>query len=291
MSSVTVVVNTRDVLLVLLSGVLVAQGALCDTQQGAVLLGNSVQLQILNEELLQRTLSQVSHDAAVLIRHTLPHTSNLPCTLNSLTLLNYLGDHAPIQHLLSSELTGGHHVVVAALGAQEVLSHQAHAVAGNQAALSMGNLDLGVLSYDGNVAQESGIPVETRTRHSADGGNINIEHHVLDQVGVVEILMLETLSGQLGVSLPAVCVGLDHPVVADVGEDDDLVLPVHGQDTGQLADCTMGHAGMMHGAVVGLPGDLENTVLTLHLSEILKPLFVLVKLGELDVRSQRLCHS
>ena len=155
----------------------------------------------------------------------------------------------------------------------------------------MGNLDLGVLSYDGNVAQESGIPVEARTRHSADGRHIQIEHHVLDQVGVVEILMLETLSGQLGVSLPAVGVGLDHPVVTDVGEDDDLVLPVHGQDTGQLADCTMGHAGMMHGAVVGLPGDLENTVLTLHLSEILKPLFVLVKLGELDVRSQRLCHS
>jgi hypothetical protein len=53
----------------------------------------------------------------------------------------------------------------------------------------------------------------------------------------------------------------------------------------------MGHAGVMHGAVIGLPGDLENAVLALQICEILEPFFVLVKAGELDVRSQRLCHS
>ena len=118
-----------------------------------------------------------------------------------------------------------------------------------------------------------------------------IEDHVLDEVGVIKVLMLETLSGQLGVGLPAVGVGLDHPVVADVGEDDDLVLPVHRQDTSQLAHRTMRHAGVMHGAIIGLPGNLKDAVLTLQVSESLKPFFVLVKLGQLDIISQRSCHK
>ena len=97
--------------------------------------------------------------------------------------------------------------------------------------------------------------------------------------------MLETLSGQLGVSLPAVGVRLDHPVVTDVGEDDDLVLPVQGQDAGQLAHGAVRHAAVVHGAVVGLPGDLEDAVLTLQIGKRLKPLLVLVKPGQLDIIS------
>ena len=154
----------------------------------------------------------------------------------------------------------------------------------------MGNLNLAVLGADGHVAQERGIPVEAGAGQSADGGHVQIKHHVLDQVGVIEVLVLETLSGQLGVGLPAVGVGLDHPVVAEVGENDDLILPVHGQNTGQLAHGAVGHAAVMHGTVVGLPGNLENTVLPLQVGKSLKPLLVLVKAGQLDVISQRCSH-
>ncbi len=54
----------------------------------------------------------------------------------------------------------------------------------------------------------------------------------LDQVGVVKILVLEPLGGQLGVGLPAIGVRLGHPAVADVGENDDLIFEVQGQHTG-----------------------------------------------------------
>ena len=115
--------------------------------------------------------------------------------------------------------------------------------------------------------------------------------HVLDQVGVVKVLVLEALGGQLGIGLPAVGVGLDHPVVADVGVDDDLVLEVQAQPAGELAHGPVGHAAVVHGAVVGLPGDLHDAVLTLQVGEVLEPLFILVKLGQLDVISHRLSHG
>ena len=57
-----------------------------------------------------------------------------------------------------------------------------------------------------------------------------LKDHILDQVGVIEILMLEPLGGQFGIGLPAVGVGFDHPGVADVGENDDLVFDVQGQN-------------------------------------------------------------
>ena len=98
--------------------------------------------------------------------------------------------------------------------------------------------------------------MEAGAGDGADGGHIQVKHHVLDEVGVIEILVLEPLGGQLGVSLPAVGVGLGHPVVADVGEDDDLVLEVQRQDTHQLADGPVGHTAVLHGAVQRLPGDL-----------------------------------
>ena len=133
--------------------------------------------------------------------------------------------------------------------------------------------------------------MEAGAGQSADGGHVQIEHHVLDQVGVVKVLMLEALGGQLGIGLPAVGVGLDHPVVANVGVDDDLVLPVHGQNAGELAHGAVRHAAVMHGAVVGLPGDLQDAILTLEVGESLEPLLVLVKPGQLDIISQRSCHD
>ena len=61
---------------------------------------------------------------------------------------------------------------------------------------------------------------------------------------------------QFRIGPPAVGVGFDHPGVADVGENDDLVFDVQGQDPHQLRNCPMGHAGVLHGTVVGFLGDL-----------------------------------
>ena len=133
--------------------------------------------------------------------------------------------------------------------------------------------------------------MEAGAGQSADGGHVQIKHHVLDQVGVIEVLVLETLSGQLGVGLPAVGVGLDHPVVADVGVDDDLVFKVQAQPAGELADSPVGHAAVLHRPVQGFPGDLENTVFPVQVGKILKPFLVLVQLGQLDIVCQRFRHD
>ena len=125
--------------------------------------------------------------------------------------------------------------------------------------------------------------MEAGTGHRADGGNVQIKYHILDKVGVVKILVLEALGGQLGVGFPAVGVRLDHPGVADVGENNDLIFEVQGEDADQLADCPVGHAAVVHGAVQGLPGDLEDAVLPLQVGEILEPFLVLVKPGALDI--------
>ena len=202
------VVDAADVLLILLGGVLVAQIPGGDAQQGAVLLADGVQLQILHQQLLQRPLGQVGHDGAVLIGHRLPHAGDLPGAGHDLILGHHLADHAPVQHLLGGPLACGHHVVVAPLGAEVVLGHQAHAVAGHQAAVGVGHLHPGILGADGDVAEHGGVPVEAGAGDGADGGHVQVKYHVLDEVGVVKILVLEPLGGQLGVSLPAVGVKL-----------------------------------------------------------------------------------
>ena len=137
----------------------------------------------------------------------------------------------------------------------------------------MRNLHPGVLGGDGHIAQHGRIPMEAGAGDRADGGNVNIEHHVLDEVGIIKILMLEALSGQLGVGLPAVGVGLGHPAVADMSENDDLVLEIQRQDAGQLRAGAVRHTGMLHGAVVRLPGHLADAVLTVQIGKILEPLF------------------
>ena len=172
-----------------------------------------------------------------------------------------------------------------------MLGHQSHAVAGNQAAVSVGDFHPGILRGDGHIAQHGGIPVEAGARNGADGGHIQVKHHILDQVGVVKILVLEALGGQFRISLPAVGIGLSHPAVTNVGENDDLVFEVQGQDPGQLRAGTVRHAGMLHGAVEGLPGDLADAVLPVQVCKVLKPLLVLVKLRELDIIGQRLVHT
>ena len=215
-----------------------------------------MELQILHKELFQGPLCQVCHDAAVFIGHPLPHPGDLPGTGHDPILGYYLGNHAEVQHILSGELPGGHHIVVAALGAEIMLCHQTHAVAGHQSAVSVGHLHDRIVCGDGHVAEHGGIPVEARAGNGTDGGNVQVKDHILDQVGVIEILMLEPLGGQFGIGLPAVGVGFDHPGVADVGENDDLVFDVQGQNPHQLRNCPMGHAGVLHGAVVGFPGDL-----------------------------------
>ena len=133
--------------------------------------------------------------------------------------------------------------------------------------------------------------MEAGAGDGADGGHIQVKHHVLDEVGVIEILVLEPLGGQLGVSLPAVGVGLGHPVVADVGEDDDLVLVVQAQHADQLADGAVGHAAVVHGTVQGLPGYLKDAVLPVQIREVLEPLLVLLQLGELDIIGHRFSHN
>jgi hypothetical protein len=47
---------------------------------------------------------------------------------------------------------------------------------------------------------------------------------------------------------------------------------------------------VLHGAAVGFPGDLENAVLPVEVCEILKPLTILLQLGELYIGCQGLCH-
>ena len=139
-------------------------------------------------------------------------------------------------------------------------------------------------------AQESGIPVEAGAGHSADGGHVDVEHHVLDEVGVVKVLMLEALRGQLGIGLPAVGVGFGHPAVADVGVDDDLVFPVHRDHAGELAHGPVAHAAVMHGKILGLPGDLQDAVLAVQVGEVLKPLRILLEFRQLGVISHRFSH-
>ena len=117
--------------------------------------------------------------------------------------------HAPVQHLLGGPLAGGHHIVVAPLGAEEMLGHQSHAVAGDQAAVSVGDFHPGILRGDGHIAQHGGIPVEAGARNGADSGHIQVKHHILDQVGIVKILVLEALGGQFRINLPAVGIGLN----------------------------------------------------------------------------------
>jgi hypothetical protein len=46
----------------------------------------------------------------------------------------------------------------------------------------------------------------------------------------------------------------------------------------------------MHGQILSLPGDLQDAVLTIQVSEVLKPLAILFKLGELGIIGQR-CHN
>ena len=250
-----------------------------------------MELQVIDQQLLQGALGQIGHNGPVFVRHLFPHPGDLPGPIHDLVLGHHLADHAVIQHVLGGELAGGHHVVVAPLGAEVVLAHQTHAVAGNQTALGVGNLHLAVVAANGHIGEEGGIPVEAGTGHRADGGNVQIKYHILDKVGVIKILVLEALGGQLGVSLPAVGVRLDHPGVADVGENNDLIFEVQGENTDQLADCPVGHAAVVHGAVLGFPGHLENAVLPVQVGEILKPLFVLVQLGQLHIIGHRGSHN
>ena len=68
--------------------------------------------------------------------------------------------------------------------------------------------------------------METRTRYSTDCRNIKVEYHVLDQVCIIKVLMLETLCRQFGICFPTVRVRFCHPAVTDMSEDDDFVLEV-----------------------------------------------------------------
>ena len=76
-----------------------------------------------------------------------------------------------------------------------MLGHKAHAVAGHQTALGVGDLHFCVLGADGYITQHGGIPVETRAGDGADGGHVQIKDHVLYEVGVIKVLVLETLGG------------------------------------------------------------------------------------------------
>lgn len=82
--------------------------------------------------------------------------------------------------------------------------------------------------------------MDSRSGNGADGGNIHIKHHVLYQIGVVEILMFKLHLVELRVGLSVVGIRFDHTVVANVDEDDDLVLIVQIQYPNQLMDGSVG---------------------------------------------------
>ena len=186
-----------------------------------------------------------------------PHSRDFPCTFQRLSLRDDFTNHSPVQHLLRIKLTGGHHIIIAPLSTEVVLGHQSHAVPGHQSPMGMGNLHDGVLRRNGHITEHGRIPVEARPRNCTDGWNIQVKNHILNEIGIVKILMLESLGRQLRIGLPAVGIRFDHPCIPDVGKDDDLILYIHRQDPHQLRDRPVGHARMLHGAVVGLPCYLQ----------------------------------
>ena len=246
-----------------------------------------MELQIVDQQALQRPLAQLGLDGAGLTGESLQHSGNLPGAVNNLALGHQLVDPAPVQGLLGSPLAAGIHQIVGALRTQEVLHQHKHAVTGHQAEEQVVVIELGVLGGQGDIAQQGGIPVETGTGNGADGGDVDVEDHVLDQVGVVDVLMVKAL---FGVGAPAVRILVHHPVVALVSPNQNFVLAIQGDNAAELTHGAMIGAAPAHGVVIGLHGDLKNAVLPVQIKVILEPLPVFFQFGELDVISHNVFH-
>ena len=76
-----------------------------------------------------------------------------------------------------------------------------------------------------------------------------------------------------------------------MGKNNDLILEIHGQDTDQLSNGTMGHSAVLHGAVQRFPSHLKDAVFTVQVGKVLKPLLVLFQFRQLDIISHGGSHN
>ena len=76
-----------------------------------------------------------------------------------------------------------------------------------------------------------------------------------------------------------------------MGKNNNLILEIHGQDTDQLPNGTMGHSAVLHRAVQRFPSHLKDAVFTVQVGKVLKPLLVLVQFRQLYIISHGGSHN